>query len=186
MSTLNQTPSGERMHISIFGLRNAGKSSVINALTGQQASIVSQVPGTTTDPVAKAMEILPLGPVVITDTAGLDDSGSLGELRVEKTLRVLENTDLAVLVAEAGSAPGPWEGRLIKMAHERGIPVLVVANKIDLNPDISLLKQWAKEKGLPLTAVSAVSGTNIEELKNALISAAPQGFAEPAIIGDLI
>lgn len=186
MSSLNQTPSGERMHISIFGRRNAGKSSVINALTGQKLAIVSEVAGTTTDPVSKAMEILPIGPVVITDTAGIDDVGALGELRVEKTLRVLEKTDLAVLIIEAGQTPGDWDDRLASMVKERGIPMIVAANKIDLEPDVSAIESWAKSKGLSFVAVSATAGRNIDGLKNALISSAPEGFAEPTIIGDLI
>ncbi|HEY3297708.1 MAG TPA: [FeFe] hydrogenase H-cluster maturation GTPase HydF [Armatimonadota bacterium] len=183
---MNQTPSGERMHISIFGRRNAGKSSVINALTGQKLAIVSDVAGTTTDPVSKAMEILPIGPVVITDTAGIDDVGALGELRVEKTLRVLEKTDLAVLVIEAGESPGDWDNRLVGMVKERGIPMIIAANKIDIESDVAPISAWAKEKGLPFAAVSAATGENIEGLKSALIAAAPEGFAEPTIIGDLI
>ena len=111
MPDLNETPSGERVHISIFGRRNSGKSSLINALTNQALAIVSAVPGTTTDPVSKSMEILPIGPVVVTDTAGIDDVGDLGALRVEKTLRVLEKTDLAVLIIESGQEPGEWEER---------------------------------------------------------------------------
>ena len=186
MSSMNQTPSGERMHISIFGRRNAGKSSVINALTGQKLAIVSEVAGTTTDPVSKAMEILPIGPVIITDTAGIDDVGALGELRVEKTLRVLEKTDLAILIVEAGQTPGDWEDRLADMVKERGIPMVVAANKIDLLPDTSAVESWAKSKELQFVAVSAATGENIEGLKNALISHAPEGFAEPTIIGDLI
>ena len=193
MSTsLNRTPSGERMHISIFGRRNSGKSSVINALTGQKLAIVSEIAGTTTDPVSKAMEILPIGPVVITDTAGIDDAGALGELRVEKTLRVLEKTDLAVLIIEAGQSPGEWEDKLADMIRERKMPLIVVVNKIDLRPETGSQESevrigaWAKEKGLPFVAVSAVTGQNMEGLKQALITTAPEGFAEPTIIGDLI
>lgn len=186
MPSMNQTPSGERMHISIFGRRNAGKSSVINALTGQGVAIVSDVAGTTTDPVTKAMEILPIGPVVITDTAGIDDIGALGELRVEKTLRVLEKTDLAVLVIEAGLTPSEWEDELAKRVKDRGVPMIVVANKIDLSPDVAAIENWARDKTLPFVAVSAATGAGIEDLKNAMISSAPEGFAEPTIIGDLI
>jgi [FeFe] hydrogenase H-cluster maturation GTPase HydF len=186
MSSLNQTPSGERMHISIFGRRNAGKSSVINALTGQKLAIVSEIPGTTTDPVSKAMEILPIGPVVVTDTAGIDDSGALGELRVEKALRVLEKTDLAVLVIEAGQSPDDWENRLADMVKARAIPMVVAANKIDLQPNISSIDTWSKSKGLPFVAISATANKNIDGLKNMLIASAPEGFAEPTIIGDLI
>lgn len=180
------------MHITIFGRRNSGKSSLINALTGQKVAIVSEVAGTTTDPVTKAMEILPIGPVVITDTAGIDDVGALGELRVEKTLRVLEKTDLAVLTIEAGSAPSDWEDRLVEMVCERNIPMVVVESKIDLLPASSIehpassIEPWAAENGMPFVAVSAVTGENIDALKQALISNAAEGFTEPTIIGDLI
>ena len=108
-TSLNATPSSERVHISIFGRRNSGKSSLINALTNQSLAIVSDVPGTTTDPVSKSMEILPIGPVIVTDTAGIDDVGELGKMRVEKTLRVLENTDLAILIIESGTEPDEFE-----------------------------------------------------------------------------
>lgn len=192
MSTsLNQTPSGERLHISIFGRRNSGKSSLINALTGQKVAIVSEVPGTTTDPVTKAMEILPIGPVVITDTAGIDDVGALGELRVEKTLRVLEKTDLAVLTIEAGQSPTEWEDKLAAMVGERGIPMVVVESKTDISrigpiSRISPIGDWAQKRGFPFVPVSAMTGENIGALKNALISHAPESFAEASIIGDLI
>lgn len=191
MTSLNQTPSGERMHITIFGRRNSGKSSLINALTGQKVAIVSEVAGTTTDPVTKAMEILPIGPVVITDTAGIDDVGTLGELRVEKTLRVLEKTDLAVLVIEAGQPPSDWENTLVEMVRDRKIPMVAVESKIDIRPTgqtgpTSPTADWASENNLPFVAVSAATGENIDGLKQAMISAAPEGFAEPTIIGDLI
>lgn len=186
MSNLNQTPSGERLHISIFGRRNSGKSSLINALTNQKLAIVSEVPGTTTDPVSKAMEILPLGPVVVTDTAGIDDVGALGELRVERALRILEKTDLAILVVEAGQTPGEYEDELVDKVRERKTPMIAAANKIDLHRDASNIAAWAKDNDLPFVAVSAVTGENIEGLKNAMISSAPEGFAEPTIIGDLI
>ena len=189
--SLNQTPSGERLHISIFGRRNSGKSSLINALTGQKVAIVSEVPGTTTDPVTKAMEILPIGPVVITDTAGIDDVGTLGELRVEKTLRVLEKTDLAILIIEAGQAPSEWEDKLAEMVKERKIPMVVVEGKIDISRisrigQIGPIEFWAKDRQLPFTAVSAVTREGIEALKQAMIMSAPEGFAGPTIIGDLI
>lgn len=186
MSSLNQTPSGERLHITIFGRRNSGKSSLINALTSQKLAIVSDVPGTTTDPVSKAMEILPIGPVVVTDTAGIDDVGALGELRIEKTLRVLEKTDLAVIIIEAGQQPGEFEDDLAVKIKERNIPTIAAANKIDLERDTSAIELWAKSKGMPFVAVSAVTGENIDGLKSAMISTSPEAFGEPAIIGDLI
>lgn len=190
MPSLNQTPSGERLHISIFGRRNSGKSSLINALTGQKVAIVSDIPGTTTDPVSKAMEILPIGPVVITDTAGIDDVGVLGELRVEKTLRVLEKTDLAVLLIEAKQAPGEWEDKLADMAADRQIPLIVVESKSDFiaddNKAISQVEVWARKRFLPFVRVSSATGENINVLKQELIANAPAGFCEPTIIGDLI
>jgi len=199
MPGLNQTPSGERMHITIFGRRNSGKSSLINALTGQSVAIVSDVPGTTTDPVTKAMEILPIGPVVITDTAGIDDAGILGGLRVEKTLRVLEKTDLAILVIETGQRPGEWEDKLADMVRERKIPMVVAESKVDQRTTLagnglatgtidfkSEVGQWAEDRSFPWVSTSAVTGAGIAELKQALIASAPERFCEPTIIGDLI
>ncbi|MEN6371634.1 MAG: [FeFe] hydrogenase H-cluster maturation GTPase HydF [Armatimonadota bacterium] len=183
---MNQTPSGERLHITIFGRRNSGKSSLINALTSQKLAIVSDIPGTTTDPVSKAMEILPIGPVIVTDTAGIDDIGALGELRIEKTLRILEKTDLAVLVIEAGQQPGEFENSLAAKIKERSIPAVAVANKIDLVRDTSAVEEWAKSKEMPFVAVSAVTGENIDGLKSAMIASAPESLGEPTIIGDLI
>ncbi len=186
MPDLNQTPSGERVHISIFGRRNCGKSSLINALTDQALAIVSDVPGTTTDPVSKSMEILPIGPVVVTDTAGIDDVGDLGQLRVEKTLRVLEKTDFAVLIVESGQEPGVWEEELTAKIKERGIPMLVLANKIDACADYSAVKNWATRHSLLFTPVSALTRQGIEQFKSSLISISPSGLGEPSLIGDLI
>ena len=129
MTDLNATPSSERDHISIFGRRNSGKSSLINALTNQSLAIVSDVPGTTTDPVSKSMEILPIGPVIVTDTAGIDDVGELGKMRVEKTLRVLENTDVAILIIESGTEPGEWEQDLVNKIKDRDIPLLILVDQ---------------------------------------------------------
>ena len=186
MSDLNQTPSSERVHISIFGRRNSGKSSLINALTNQSLAIVSDVPGTTTDPVSKSMEILPIGPVIVTDTAGIDDVGELGKMRVEKTLRVLESTDLAVLIIESGQAPGEWEDDLVKKIKERDIPLLIVANKIDAYPDFAGIKKWATEHSVLFVPVSAITRQGIEQFKASLIQISPAGLSEPTIIGDLI
>jgi len=185
-SNLNQTPSGERVHISIFGRRNSGKSSLINALTNQSLAIVSDVAGTTTDPVSKAMEILPIGPVVITDTAGIDDVGDLGKKRVEKTLRVLENTDLAVLIIESGTQPGEWEDDLVARIKERDIPIVICATKTDLNSDFSSAKKWATGHSALFVPVSAATRDGIEQLKNALVQISPIAISEPTIIGDLI
>ena len=129
----NATPSGNRVHIGVFGLRNAGKSSVMNAITGQNASIVSEIKGATTDPVSKAMELLPAGPVVITDTPGLDDEGPLGEERMRRALRVLDRTDVAVLVVDAAAGLAPEDRAFQQKAAEKGVALLTVYNKCDLH-----------------------------------------------------
>ena len=131
---MNETPSGERIHIGFFGRRNAGKSSLVNAVTGQDLSIVSEVRGTTTDPVSKSMELLPLGPVVIIDTPGIDDEGELGIKRVRKSRQVLNKTDLAILVVDATTGTGSWETEMIRLFERKEIPYLVVYNKADLLP----------------------------------------------------
>ena len=128
MAGMNETPSGERIHIGFFGRRNAGKSSVVNAVTGQDLAVVSEVKGTTTDPVTKAMEILPLGPVVIIDTPGYDDEGSLGELRVQRTRKILEKTDIAVLVVDSTEGFRKVDEELTGLFKEREIPCLIVPN----------------------------------------------------------
>lgn len=141
---MNDTPSGERVHIGFFGRRNAGKSSVVNAVTGQALAVVSDVKGTTTDPVKKAMELLPLGPVVIIDTPGFDDEGTLGGLRVQKTRQILAQTDLAVLVTDAAQPLTEWEAQLQALFEERGIPWVLVRNKADLlekNEGVELLPE---------------------------------------------
>jgi len=186
MTTLNQTPRGDRLHIAIFGRRNAGKSSLINALTRQEAAIVSAVPGTTTDPVKKSMEILPIGPVVIIDTAGIDDVGELGEKRIAMTMRILDQTNLAILVLDLEQGIDGYEDGLLAQFRERNTAVIAVANKVDAQPDYSQAKAWARERGLPFTAVSAMKGEGIEDLKRVMIDVAPDDFVEPAIIGDLL
>ncbi len=186
MTTLNETPAGARLHISIFGRRNAGKSSLINALTGQQAAIVSELPGTTTDPVAKAMEILPLGPVLLTDTAGIDDSGELGALRVEKTLRVIERTDVAVLVLDPQCSPDTREEELLARLRERERPVVAAVSKADLPHDASAALGWAAAHHLPAVQVSSLTRQGIEELKRQLITAAPADSLQPAVLDDLV
>jgi len=186
MSNLNATPSSERVQIAIFGRRNSGKSSLINALTNQHLAIVFDVPGTTTDPVSKSMEILPIGPVVVTDTAGIDDTGDLGRMRVERTLRVLEKTDLAILIVESGQSPGRWEEDLVKRIKGRDIPLLICATKIDIDPDYETIRQWATQHSARFVAVSAATLEGIELLKTALGQVSPTGFPEPTILGDLI
>ena len=156
--SLNATPSGERVHIAFFGRRNAGKSSLVNAFTGQDLAIVSAVKGTTTDPVSKAMELLPLGPVQIIDTPGLDDEGELGTLRVQRTKLVLRKTDLAILVADATAPLGETEQALLDLCRARNIPWILVRSKADLLEAIP-------EAGADTIYVSAKTGYHIHELK---------------------
>lgn len=150
MSNLNQTPSGERIHIGIFGRTNAGKSSIINALTNQNIAIVSNIKGTTTDPVLKAMELLPLGPVVIIDTPGLDDESELGKERIKKAYQMLAKTDIAIVAVDSSSGITETEEKLIDELKSRSIPYITVYNKCDLAPIGNL-----KESEI---AVSALTG----------------------------
>ena len=175
---MNETPSGERIQIAFFGMRNAGKSSVINAVTNQKLSVVSEIKGTTTDPVYKAMELLPLGAVMLVDTAGLDDSGELGDLRVEKSLQVLEKTDIAVLVVDAIQGKTSLDEQLIDQFRKRKIPYLVAYNKSDLKkPEISSASE---------ICISAKTGEHIQELKELLAKQiAPPANPHP-LISDLL
>lgn len=159
MMSLNQTPSGERLKIALFGRRNAGKSSLINAITGQSLAIVSDVLGTTTDPVEKNMELLPLGPVTLIDTPGLDDEGVLGKKRVEKALEWLAKADIALVVIDSQKGMGDTEKALVERIKAQNIPYLLIWNKIDLAGDVEALE------GL---RVSAEKNIGIEALKNAL------------------
>ncbi|MBM7614221.1 [FeFe] hydrogenase H-cluster maturation GTPase HydF [Alkaliphilus hydrothermalis] len=179
---MNQTPRGNRLHIAIFGRRNVGKSSLINALTNQDIALVSDVAGTTTDPVYKAMEILPIGPVLIIDTAGIDDVGVIGELRIQKTKEVLNKTDLALIVTD--EAGGAYEEELITTIQEKNIPIVMVRNKIDdsENFDIEAMKNQFK---LPVVAVSAKTREGIELLKETIIENAPKEV-EVSLMGGLI
>jgi [FeFe] hydrogenase H-cluster maturation GTPase HydF len=186
MASLQETPAGSRLHISIFGRRNAGKSSLINALTGQQTAIVSHVPGTTTDPVAKAMEILPLGPVMITDTAGIDDVGDLGALRVEKTLRVIDRTDVAVLALDPALPPGTYEDELLEKLRAGKRPVVVAVTKADLPDDAAAALDWARRHALPAAHVSAVTRAGIEGLKGLLIAATPSDRLDSVVLDGLV
>ena len=183
---MTTTPKSLRLHIAFFGRRNVGKSSLLNALTRQQVSIVSPVAGTTTDPVEKPMELLPLGPVLFIDTAGIDDTGELGVLRVQKTRQVLERTDLAVLVSEAG-VWGSFEEQILRELSDRKTPMVAVSNKTDAaEPDAALAARFAEQK-IPFVKTSAVCGTGISELREALLAAAPADFIDsPAILGDLV
>lgn len=182
---MNQTPASERVHISFFGKRNAGKSSVINAVTGQDLAIVSSVRGTTTDPVYKTMELLPLGPVMIIDTPGIDDEGELGALRVRKSYQVLNKTDIAILVVDSTTGKGEEELALIHRFHKKGIPYLVVYNKIDL-----LSGEEVRDLAMSVrpgeVLVSAVDGMNIQELKEKIATLKPEDTHKYPLIQDLI
>lgn len=175
---MNDTPSGERMHIGFFGCRNAGKSSVVNAVTGQDLSIVSATKGTTTDPVYKAMELLPLGPVEIIDTPGFDDVGALGEERVRRTKKVLNKTDIAVVVIDAAVGKSQADEDVLRLIREKNLPCLVVYNKADLVP------QHAAPAGSEIY-VSALQDDGIRELKERLARLKPEEAAAP-IVSDLI
>ena len=182
---MNQTPASERVHISFFGKRNAGKSSVINAVTGQDLAIVSSVRGTTTDPVYKTMELLPLGPVMIIDTPGIDDEGELGALRVRKSHQVLNKTDIAILVVDSTTGKGEEELALIHRFHKKGIPYLVVYNKIDLLSDEEI-KDLAMSVRPGEVLVSAADGMNIQELKEKIATLKPEDTHKYPLIQDLI
>lgn len=174
--SLNETVSAERVHISFFGRRNAGKSSLVNALTGQHLSVVSDVKGTTTDPVKKAMELLPIGPVVIIDTPGFDDEGELGMLRVEKTREILAKTDIAVLVVDALAGLAKEDNEFLTIVKDKGIPFITVFNKSDI----------CDNKDTDTTYVSAVSGEGINALKEKLGEFAKQKQNTKRIIADLL
>jgi [FeFe] hydrogenase H-cluster maturation GTPase HydF len=183
---MKDAPKGMRLHIGLFGRRNVGKSSLLNALTQQQVSIVSDVPGTTTDPVEKPMELLPLGPILFIDTAGIDDTGALGEMRAERTRLVFERTDLAILVAEAGCW-GEFEEIILAELSKRGTPVIAVFNKIDLIDPSQEIVQDLKLRKIPVVLTAASRGKGLLDLKEALIQAAPEDFMEsPPILGDLV
>ena len=173
--SLNSTPQSERLHIALFGRRNAGKSSLINALTGQQIALVSDMPGTTTDPVMKSMEILPLGPCVLIDTAGFDDTGKVGDLRVERTREVIKQTDIAIIVTDASSLDDEmrWAG-LLKQAN---VPYVAVLNKVDLMSEVpmTLLAEMAKRLGCDVIPVSALKGTGLDQLRQTLAGLMPEG-----------
>lgn len=180
--SLNTTPSGERVHIGIFGKRNAGKSSLINALTGQSLAIVSDIKGTTTDPVIKAMELLPLGPVVMIDTPGLDDDGSLGGLRIQKAYQILNKTDIAVLVVDGTVGMTKEDHAILKRISDKSIPYVIVMNKADLMPENIDNKSLTS----PFIKVSAADHTNIQELKEILASLVPSNDPKLRIVGDLL
>ena len=179
MAGLNQTPAGERVHIAFFGRRNAGKSSLVNAFTGQDLAIVSDVKGTTTDPVYKAMELLPLGPVQIIDTPGIDDVGELGALRVRKTRQVLNKTDLAIYVADATLPLTQADTQLLQLIHDKNIPCLLVWNKADLLPALPAPTEDA-------LWVSALTGLQIPELKERAARLATLEGPQQPLVADLL
>ena len=176
---MNSTPSSERVHIGIFGKRNAGKSSLINALTGQDLAIVSEVRGTTTDPVSKAMELLPLGPVVMIDTPGLDDEGELGSLRVKKGYQVLNKTDIAVLVVDGTEGMTEADRKLLARIRAKEIPWIVVFNKSDLAKPVL-------PEGETYLAVSSTTRDNIQELKEMIARQVPDENQGRRLVGDLL
>ena len=176
--SLNSTPNSDRIHIGIFGRRNAGKSSIINAITGQELAIVSDIEGTTTDPVSKAMELLPLGPVVIIDTPGVDDRGVLGDMRIKKTYQVLNKTDIALLVVDSCVGMTEYDFAILEKIREKKIPCLTVFNK----SDISGMSVNTENE----ISVSTVTGENIHELKERIARIVPQNIMEYPIIADKV
>ena len=191
--SLNNVPSSERTHIGIFGKRNAGKSSVINAITGQSLAIVSDIKGTTTDPVLKSMELLPLGPVVLIDTPGLDDEGDLGHLRIQKAYQILNKTDIALLVIDGTAGMTAEDCQILDRIRAKNIPYLIVFNKADLAPDADTSDAAPSNADTSDTAdaanviwVSAVTGLHIQELKERLATLLPDEDSGKTILGDLI
>jgi len=175
-----------RLHIGIFGRRNAGKSSILNAITSQEVSIVSEIAGTTTDPVEKPMELLPLGPVLFIDTAGIDDSGALGEKRIQKTMQVFDRTELGLIVAKSDEW-SDFEETILRELNDRDIPVIVVFNKCDLAPSGNCLSKSFSGEKIPVIETSALTGSGIQELRQAILKYAPDDFINrPSIVSDLV
>ncbi len=187
---MQSTPRANRPHIAVFGRRNVGKSSLINALTNQELALVSEVAGTTTDPVYKSMELLPLGPVVMIDTAGIDDTGKLGKLRVKKTMEIIRKTDLALVMLNAEQGIGEFEYNIIKKIKENKTPVLLVLNKEDLLEDKGeyedLVSSARDIYKVDIVSISALKNTGMEKLRRAIVEKVPIDCEEPFIVGDLI
>ena len=183
---LNSTPSAERVHIGIFGKRNAGKSSIINAITDQSLAIVSDVKGTTTDPVSKAMELLPLGPVMIIDTPGLDDVGELGKMRIQKSYQVLNKTDIGILVVDGTLGTTSEDEALISRFKEKNIPYIVVMNKLDLVKEEQNISQEEMSKSPNTIWVSSTTKENIYDLKEMIAAQAPTDEPKFKIVADLL
>jgi len=183
---MQRTPKSLRLHIGLFGRRNAGKSSLLNALTRQRVAIVSDVAGTTTDPVEKPMELLPIGPVLFIDTAGIDDVGALGRLRVEKTRKVLDRTDVGLIVVDAGRFE-EFERAMLHELRDRNVPAIVVFNKSDLSKPLAALQQELQETQTPFVETVASEGRGMHELREALIRMAPEEVINaPPIAADLV
>ena len=183
--SLNNTPSANRLHIALFGRRNSGKSSLINVLTGQDTALVSDIPGTTTDPVSKPMELHGIGPCVIIDTPGFDDEGTLGEMRIERTLKAIERTDIALLFCEEDDLciESKWKQQL----KAKNIPVIPIINKADIRKDITNISDSIeKEFGQKPIVVSAKNKQGMEEIRLGILEKLPQDFEQPSITGDLV
>lgn len=181
-----RAPKNIRLHIGLFGRRNAGKSSILNALTQQNVSIVSDIAGTTTDPVEKPMELLPLGPVLFIDTAGIDDTGILGQKRVEKTMAVFDRTDLGIVISNFNDW-GAYEEQILKELKEREIPIIVVFNKSDLYPENFDLTNALEGAKIPYVITSVLQQTGIEKLRQQILKSAPSDFInKPNILADLV
>ena len=183
--SLNNTPSANRLHIALFGRRNSGKSSLINALTGQDTALVSDIPGTTTDPVSKPMELHGIGPCVIIDTTGFDDEGTLGEMRIERTLKAIERTDIALLFCEEDDLciESKWKQQL----KAKNIPVIPIINKADIRKDITNISDSIKKEfGQKPIVVSAKNKQGMEEIRLGILEKLPQDFEQPSITGDLV
>ena len=185
---MDTTPRANRLHIGLYGKRNAGKSSLINFITNQPLTIVSEVPGTTTDPVLKSMELLPLGPVVFIDTAGLDDEGALGALRVEKSKEMMNRTDLALLIISAADVDSlAHESRWIEELQRKKIPILGVLSQIDrISEPEKLRRKLADNLNIPFVMVSTATAHGRSELLIGIVQHAPHDFEKPALIGDLL
>ncbi len=186
--TAQRTPSSQRLHIAFFGRRNAGKSSLINALSQQAVSLVSPVAGTTTDPVRRPMELHPLGPVVLIDTAGIDDEGELGRLRAARSLQILDETDLAVLAVPAGEEPGEADARLVEELKRRGTPAVGAVTMADRDPAgaVAQAERLAERFGFPFWACSSVGPPGVAALRQRIIAAAPVDPSEVPLLADLI
>ena len=183
--TLQNTPSANRLHIALFGRRNSGKSSLINALTGQDTALVSDIPGTTTDPVSKAIELHGIGPCVLIDTPGFDDEGTLGEMRIERTLKAIERTDIALLLCEEKDLQA--EREWMQQLKAKNIPVILVLNKADIRENVSsIVAHIENELQQKPLVVSAQKAKGLEDIRLAILEKLPQDFEQPSITGDLV